>query len=87
MKTNRRTLLKTVAGGTAAIPFAGFATTPPAVPTAKSDCPPAYSLTWARGAENQRMADLGDGRYLNPILPGDRPDPTILKDGDDSGIW
>ncbi len=38
---------------------------------------------WARGIENQRRADLGDGRYLNPIVSGDRPDPSIVKDGDD----
>ncbi len=38
---------------------------------------------WATGIEGQRKADLGDGTYLNPILPGDHPDPTILKDGDD----
>jgi xylan 1,4-beta-xylosidase len=31
--------------------------------------------------EGQRKADLGNGRYLNPIVPGDHPDPTILKDG------
>ena len=38
---------------------------------------------WVSGVEGQRTADLGDGTYLNPILAGDRPDPTILKDGDD----
>jgi xylan 1,4-beta-xylosidase len=38
---------------------------------------------WARGIDGQRKADLGDGRYLNPVLPGDHPDPTILKDGSD----
>ncbi|MFN3620386.1 family 43 glycosylhydrolase [Sphingorhabdus sp.] len=38
---------------------------------------------WARGIEGQRKADLGNGRYLNPILSGDYPDPTVLKDGDD----
>jgi xylan 1,4-beta-xylosidase len=37
----------------------------------------------ARGIEGQRKADLGDGTYLNPIIAGDHPDPTILKDGDD----
>ena len=26
---------------------------------------------WPRGIEGQRKADFGDGRYLNPILPGD----------------
>ena len=33
--------------------------------------------------ENQRRPDQGDGTYLNPIMAGDHPDPTILKDGDD----
>ena len=36
-----------------------------------------------RGPEGQRQADQGDGTFLNPILSGDHPDPTILKDGDD----
>ncbi|AJP74479.1 family 43 glycosylhydrolase [Sphingomonas hengshuiensis] len=38
---------------------------------------------WKRGLDNQRIADLGDGRFLNPLLAGDRPDPAILKDGND----
>jgi len=38
---------------------------------------------WPRGIEGQRKADLGNGTYINPILSGDRPDPTVLKDGDD----
>lgn len=33
--------------------------------------------------ENQRQPDLGDGRYLNPILGGDYPDPSVARDGDD----
>src|SRR6188768_1598154 len=37
----------------------------------------------ARGIEGQRKADLGNGTFLNPIMPGDHPDPSILKDGDD----
>ena len=37
----------------------------------------------AVGIEGQRRADLGNGTYLNPIVPGDHPDPTVLKDGDD----
>ena len=41
------------------------------------------SFPWGRGVEGQRKADLGDGRYLNPIVPGDHPDPTILRDEDD----
>src|SRR3954453_8969584 len=38
---------------------------------------------WARGIEGQRKADLGDGTFLNPIVSGDHPDPSILKDGAD----
>lgn len=26
--------------------------------------------------------DLGDGTFLNPVLPGDRPDPAVLRVGD-----
>ncbi|WP_229483204.1 family 43 glycosylhydrolase [Massilia horti] len=40
-------------------------------------------VTWSPGIEGQRKADIGDGRFLNPILAGDHPDPTILKDGAD----
>ena len=39
--------------------------------------------TWKRGIEHQRQADLGNGTFLNPVLAGDRPDPSVLKDGDD----
>ena len=39
--------------------------------------------SWGAGLEGQRKADLGDGRYLNPIVAGDHPDPSILKDGYD----
>jgi len=28
-------------------------------------------------------ADLGDGHFRNPVLPGDRPDPSVLRVGDD----
>ncbi|MFC0681555.1 family 43 glycosylhydrolase [Lysobacter korlensis] len=34
-------------------------------------------------SENQRRADLGNGTYVNPVLAGDHPDPTVLRDGDD----
>ena len=30
-----------------------------------------------------KQGDLGNGFYLNPILGGDYPDPTIMRDGDD----
>lgn len=41
------------------------------------------ATSWKRGIDNQRVADLGDGRFLNPVLAGDHPDPAILKDGTD----
>lgn len=44
---------------------------------------PTETFTWALGVENQRKADMGNGNYLNPIMPGDHPDPTIIKDGAD----
>lgn len=47
-------------------------------PVLSADQPPSL-LT----IEGQRQADLGNGQYLNPVLPGDHPDPNVLKDGDD----
>ena len=46
-------------------------------------CQARSGATWARGFEGQRKADLGDGCFLNPILAGDHPDPSLLKDGAD----
>lgn len=76
----RRNLLK---GGLAtlliapAMPSLSRAAEKPASPTGEP------APQWRPGVEGQRMADLGDGTYLNPVLSGDHPDPTILKDGDD----
>jgi xylan 1,4-beta-xylosidase len=41
------------------------------------------TTNWRRGIEGQRLADQGNGFFLNPIMSGDRPDPAILKDGND----
>ncbi|MCC4621370.1 family 43 glycosylhydrolase [Xanthomonas cassavae CFBP 4642] len=38
---------------------------------------------WKRGIEHQRIADQGNGTFLNPVLAGDHPDPSVLKDGQD----
>ncbi|OYU35482.1 family 43 glycosylhydrolase [Novosphingobium sp. PASSN1] len=43
----------------------------------------AAPAAWGRGIEGQRRADLGNGTYRNPVLAGDYPDPSILKDGED----
>jgi beta-xylosidase len=51
--------------------------------TSADPCQARADATWARGFEGQRRADLGDGCYLNPVLAGDHPDPSVLKDGDD----
>ncbi len=56
----------------------------PAQAAARKDAAPCPAApTWTAGVEGQRRADLGDGLYRNPVLSGDRPDPNILKDGDD----
>ncbi len=34
-------------------------------------------------AVSNRQGDLGDGTFINPILGGDYPDPTIMREGDD----
>jgi xylan 1,4-beta-xylosidase len=82
----RRGLFKlALAGaGAAAMPFptaaaaAAKAAAAPCSGAAGSAPPPA-----AYGIEGQRKADLGNGTFINPIISGDHPDPTILKDGDD----
>jgi len=53
------------------------------VPSQFLSVPSSMIASWPRGIEGQRKADLGDGTFLNPIMAGDHPDPSILKDGDD----
>lgn len=53
------------------------------VPGAAEAAPAAKAPDWKRGFDNQRIADLGNGKFLNPLMAGDHPDPTILKDGAD----
>ena len=87
MKLARRNLLSSLS----ALPLlaAGTQRGKADTPGATGDAEPCRApgdwshLAWAKGVEGQRKADLGDGRFLNPILPGDHPDPSILKDGDD----
>ncbi|MGB8601501.1 MAG: family 43 glycosylhydrolase, partial [Rhizomicrobium sp.] len=79
--TSRRGLIK------AALLGAGASQLPSALaaprPTAKITPACAPALHYGHGIEGQRKADLGNGTYINPIIPGDHPDPTILKDGSD----
>lgn len=78
MTINRRDLFGAALAGTAAasLPDVVAAQTP-------GGCVRRNDGGWRRGFEGQRVADLGDGRFLNPLISGDRPDPAILKDGDD----
>jgi len=78
MKSTRRESLAALIGGALAAPAAAGAKPSPA---ACKGGPP--TLRWTPGIEGQRKADLGNGFYLNPIISGDHPDPTVLKDGDD----
>ena len=77
MKTTRRAAFKALLAGTVVAP--GVAQAGPSC-AAKSSL---QSPKWGAGIEGQRKADRGDGTYLNPIVSGDHPDPTILKDGQD----
>src|SRR5437868_12883075 len=79
---SRRQAVKAALAGAATAGIAPAATAAPAVPAAAACAAPAAPL-FGRGIEGQRKADLGNGTYVNPIVPGDHPDPTILKDGAD----
>ena len=73
---DRRDALKAAALGTL-----GLTTAPgTALAQAWSTAP---SPHYRRGFDNQRIADLGDGTFRNPVISGDRPDPAVLKDGKD----
>lgn len=82
MSTRRETMKMALAGtlGMSAVPGAAQHASTQSLPTTRE---PHTRPWWVPGIEGQRRADLGDGRFLNPVLPGDHPDPTILKDGGD----
>ncbi len=76
MTVNRRdTILMALASAGATLPARALAAGQPA--------PSPSPARWGATVEGQRRADLGDGTFRNPVLAGDRPDPNILKDGDD----
>jgi len=78
---SRRDAIKLALAGTVLASSASSATgaaTMPARTSCKAPVP-----QWQPGIEGQRKSDLGDGRFLNPVLAGDYPDPSVLKDGDD----
>ena len=84
---DRRTSIKTIAAaglalGAQTFPFASARLLAQGS-RASSSLDPYADMQWGRGFEGQRKADLGDGTYLNPVFAGDRPDPSILRDGED----
>lgn len=80
MKT-RRSVIKLGLGSAAALTAFGEADAASSAMPASSRAAPVPD--WPRGIEGQRKADLGNGNFLNPVLAGDYPDPSVLKDGDD----
>lgn len=78
LKTTRRDLF--LAGASTAL----IAALPGGVALAQSAARRANVLPspWPRGVDGQRKSDLGNGRFLNPVLAGDQPDPSVLRDGD-----
>jgi len=84
IRTSRRSWLAGAAGAgltTACAPLASTGGKPGnAVASPLQSTPPREYL---RGFDNQRIADQGNGTFLNPLISGDRPDPAILRDGED----
>jgi xylan 1,4-beta-xylosidase len=81
--SRREALLLGLSTSSLAIPAGAAAQTHGSVPEARCAAAPVAPPEWGVGDEGQRMADRGDGLYMNPVLSGDRPDPNILKDGVD----
>lgn len=81
--TNRREALKSLSLGALLFGGAGAAQAQTPALSPEGECKTAAAPEWARGVEGQRKPDLGNGTFLNPLLAGDHPDPTILRDGED----
>lgn len=79
METTRRDAFRLALAGGSAAALIG----PEGALAQAAACPHTAAERWRRGFDNQRVADLGDGHFLNPLIAGDHPDPAILKDGAD----
>ncbi len=73
----RRTAFQSLGAGSLALLAPSFSPAGAQGSAASSSLDPWAHLAWAHGPEGQRRADLGDGRFLNPIFAGDRPDPAL----------
>jgi len=74
--TTRRNALQGMA-------FASLTGSLPAMPAMAAGSKPTPVSGEAKGTEGERRADLGNGWFRNPVMAGDYPDPSILKDGED----
>lgn len=75
----RQTLMLALAFAGAVLPMdRATASSQPAEPGGCASVP-----KWSAGIAGQRRADLGDGRFLNPVLAANREDPNVLKDRKD----
>lgn len=79
---DRRTSLKTL-GAAGILAGSALARARSTATAGASGAEPFAAMQWRRGYDNQRIPDLGNGFFLNPLVSGDHPDPTILKDGAD----
>jgi len=79
--TTRREALAALLGAGASLTSTASQGAADAKASAASACEPGSALRWATGFEGQRKPDLGDGTFLNPLVSGDHPDPSILRDG------
>jgi beta-xylosidase len=82
MKIDRREAMTVALGAVslAAVPGSAAAA---AGRTTGSAQPQRSTPDYRRGFDNQRIADLGNGTFLNPLMAGDHPDPSIMRDGKD----
>ena len=76
---NRRDAIRLALGGAGALALSGGT----GAVGARANSPVPAVPQWRRDTEGRRRADLGNGTYRNPVLAGDWPDPTVLKDGED----
>jgi beta-xylosidase len=80
--TTRRVALGALLGAGASVAATATATAAGAKAPAVATCAGDWAkLRWATGFEGQRKPDLGDGTFLNPLISGDHPDPSIVRDG------
>ncbi len=81
MTTTRREALAALLGAGASLTSTASQGAAGAKAPAASACADGSALRWASSFEGQRKPDLGDGTFLNPLVSGDHPDPSIMRDG------